>query len=538
MTGLWEFSIDRGGTFTDCIGVAPDGRHHVAKVLSSDTAPVEGIRAVLERGGAIAAGGPLPRCRVRLGTTVATNALLERRGAPTLLVANRGLGDLLAIGTQERPELFDLAVRRPAPVHARVLEVAGRVDVAGNEIEPFDREDARQKLEEIRASGIDSVAISLIHAYAHPALERRLAELARELGFGHVVTSHEIANELGLLARGETATVDAYLTPLLRAHVAALSEALPGSQLRLMQSSGGLTGSERFRGPFALLSGPAGGVVGAARVAAAAGFERALGFDMGGTSTDVSLIRDGEVDRSFETFVAGVRVKAPMLRIHTVAAGGGSLCRFDGFRLTVGPESAGATPGPLCYGRPDARALAVTDVNFFLGRVQADRFPFALEREPVAGALGRLQAELRKAGHVLEPDEIAAGFVEVANASMAQAIANVSVARGVDPRDCALVGFGGAAGQHVCAIARELGIRTLLLHPYAGILSAHGIANAPVSWDGQRDAGRLALAEELPEPVAVHFAALEGEAREALAGEGAASVPVLERWLDLRYAGT
>jgi 5-oxoprolinase (ATP-hydrolysing) len=538
VTDPWEFSIDRGGTFTDCIGVAPDGRHYLAKLLSSDTAPVEGVRAILERAGEIAPGAELPRCRVRLGTTVATNALLERRGAPTLLVANRGLGDVLTIGTQERPELFDLAVRRPAPVHARVIEVAGRVDFAGAEIEPFDPGDARAKLEEIRASGIDSVAISLIHAYAHPALERRLAELAREVGFSHVVTSHEIAGELGLLARGETATVDAYLTPLLRAHVAALEVALPGSQLRLMQSSGGLTGAERFRGPFALLSGPAGGVVGAARVAAAAGHDRALGFDMGGTSTDVSLIRDGQVDRSFETFVAGVHVKAPMLRIHTVAAGGGSLCRFDGFRLTVGPESAGASPGPVCYGREAARELAVTDVNLWLGRVQPDRFPFPLEREPVAAALGRVQAELRKAGHAMEPDEIAAGFVEVANASMAQAIANVSVGRGVDPRDCALVGFGGAAGQHVCAIARELGIGTVLLHPYAGILSAYGIANAPVSWDGQRDAGRLPLAEPLPEPVAAHLEALEAEAGAALAVESAGGTPRIERRLDLRYAGT
>jgi 5-oxoprolinase (ATP-hydrolysing) len=363
--------------------------------------------------------------------------------------------------------------------------------------------------------------------------------LAEGLGFSHVVASHAIAHELGLLARGETASVDAYLTPLLRTHVAALRRALPGSQLRLMQSSGGLTDAERFRGPHALLSGPAGGVVGAARVAAAAGFPRALGFDMGGTSTDVSLIRDGDVERSFETLVGGVRVKAPMLRIHTVAAGGGSLCRFDGFRLTVGPESAGAEPGPLCYGRPEARELALTDVNFQLGRVQPDRFPFALRAEPVARALRELEGDLRKAGFALAPDEIAAGFVQVANASMAQAIAQVSVARGIDPRGCALVGFGGAAGQHVCAIARELGIRTVLLHPLAGILSAHGIACAPLSWDGQRDAGRVPLAAPLPARVRDAFAGLERAARAALEAEGAAADAIrCERRLDLRYAGT
>jgi 5-oxoprolinase (ATP-hydrolysing) len=476
---------------------------------------------------------------VRLGTTLATNALLERRGAPTVLVANRGLGDLIEIGTQERPELFELGIRKPPPLHARVVEVNGRVGADGEQIEAFDEPSARASLAEARAAGIESAAVALIHAYAHPEAEARLRDLALEVGFSHVVASHEIAREMGLLARGETATVDAYLTPLLRAHMAALQCELPGSRLRFMQSSGGLTDVERFRGPYALLSGPAGGVVGAARVAALGGFERALGLDMGGTSTDVSLIRDGDVDRSFETLIGGVRVKAPMMRIHTVAAGGGSLCRFDGFRLTVGPESAGADPGPLCYGHPGAREMALTDANFHLGRVQPDRFPFSLQTDPVVQALRDLESELGKAGFDLGSDDIAAGFVEVANASMAQAIAQVSVARGVDPRGCALVGFGGAAGQHVCAIAREQGIRTILLHPLAGVLSAHGIANAPLSWDGQRDAGRVALEPELPGPVSEHFKELERAARAALADEGAAPEAIrIERLLDLRYAGT
>jgi 5-oxoprolinase (ATP-hydrolysing) len=536
---IWQFAVDRGGTFTDCIAAAPDGSVHTAKVLSSDTAPVEAIRRVLERAGAIPPGAPLPRGRVRLGTTVATNALLERRGAPTLLVANRGLGDLIEIGTQERPDLFDLAIRKPPPLQARTVEVAGRVDPRGEVLEPLDEAGARAVLADAHRAGIDSVAIALIHAYAHPGPEVRLRDLARELGFAHVVASHEIAREMGLLARGETAVVDAYLTPLLRAHVAALQQELPGSRLRFMQSSGGLTDAARFRGPYALLSGPAGGVVGAARVAALAGFDRALGFDMGGTSTDVSLIRDGDVDRSFETLVGGVRVKAPMMRIHTVAAGGGSLCRFDGFRLTVGPESAGADPGPLCYGRPDAREIALTDANLHLGRVQPDRFPFPLRAEPVGRALEGLASDLRRGGFALDPDAIAAGFVEVANASMAQAIAQVSVARGIDPRGCALVGFGGAAGQHVCAIARELGIRTVLLHPLAGVLSAYGIASAPLSWDGQRDAGRVRLAARLPDGVGRAFAELERAARVALADEGASPESIrIERGLDLRYTGT
>ena len=539
---MWEFWIDRGGTFTDCIGVAPDGSLHTEKLLSSDEAPIQGIRTLLERNAVIGAGEPLPRCRVRLGTTVATNALLERRGAPTLLVTNHGLGDLLAIGNQQRPDLFALHIEKPPPIQTRVAEVAGRVGAHGEEIEPFDEAVAREALRAARDAGIDSAAIALVHAYAHPEFELRLRVLAEELGFGHVSLSHEVAREMGLLARAETTAVDAYLTPLLQGHVVKLGEALPGSQLRFMQSSGGLTEAARFKGPTALLSGPAGGVVGAAEVASAAGYTRAVGFDMGGTSTDVSLIESGEVERTFETEVGGVRVKAPMLRIHTVAAGGGSLCRFDGIGLTVGPESAGASPGPLCYGNPEARELALTDVNFALGRVQPDRFPFALERAPVEAMLARLERELAAAGFDLAGDALAAGFVEVANASMASAIAEVSLGRGVDVRDCALVGFGGAAGQHVCAIARELGMRDILLHPLAGVLSAYGIGVAPVSWDGQHDAGRVPLppdGETLPAEVRERLAALAERGRAALEGEG---VPAAEMrsdaLLDLRYAGT
>jgi 5-oxoprolinase (ATP-hydrolysing) len=536
----WEFWIDRGGTFTDCLGLAPDGSLHTAKVLSSETAPVEALRRVLEQAGAIGPDGALPACRVKLGTTVATNALLERRGVETVLVANRGLLDVVEIGTQERPDLFALKIEKPRPLARHGVEVEARVGARGERLAELDEAAARDALLAARRAGARSVAIALIHAYAHPEDERRLVKLAESLGFEHVVASCEVARELGLLARSETTAVDAYLTPLLRGHVAALERELPGSRLRFMQSSGGLTRGERFRGPNALLSGPAGGVVGASRVAAAAGFERAVGFDMGGTSTDVSLLRAEELERGFETVVGGIRVKAPMLRIHTVAAGGGSLCRFDGFRFSVGPESAGAEPGPLCYGRADARELAVTDVNLWLGRVQPDRFPFALAREPVGVALETLRGQVSGAGFDLDADAIAAGFVEVANASMAEAIRQVSVARGVDPRDCALVGFGGAGGQHVCAIARALGMRDVLLHPFAGILSAYGIGVADVSWDGQRDAGRERLEGEPSPALLALLDALEREGRAALDAEGlpdAAQVQV-ERRLDLRYVGT
>ena len=556
----WQFWIDRGGTFTDCIGIAPDGSLHTTKLLSSDTAPVEAIRDLLERTGAWAPGEPPPPCTVKLGTTVATNALLERRGARTLLVTSPGLGDLLEIGTQARPELFELQIRKPSPLHERAVELPGRLGPGGGELEPLDETSAREALAEALREGLHSVAIVGIHSYADPTLEMRLVEIAREIGFPYAVASSEIAREMGMLARGETATTDAYLTPLLQAHVRALESALPVARLAFMQSSGGLTDARRFRGPGALLSGPAGGVVGAARVAAEAGYASAVGFDMGGTSTDVSLIEGGQCERAFETTVAGVRVKAPMLRIHTVAAGGGSLCRFDGFRLTVGPESAGADPGPLCYGRagavagsaPPARSsapppdggasegLALTDVNLFLGRIQPERFPFPLHASPVEAVLAALEGKLREAGHALAGDEIAAGFVEIANASMAQAIQEVSVGRGVDPRGCVLVGFGGAGGQHVCALARRLRIPTILLHPHAGLLSAFGIGIAEVSWDGQRDAGRLHLGDAgaPPEPVGAALAALQDQGGRALESEGTDRDRIaVDRILDLRYAG-
>ncbi len=544
----WEFWIDRGGTFTDCIAREPDGRLHSTKLLSSDEAPREAIRQVLESRGVIAPGETLPPCRVKLGSTVATNALLERRGAPTLLVANRGLGDVVRIGTQERPQLFELDIQRAEPLPEEVVEVAGRVAVDGTPIEAIDEADCLRALEEARAQGLTSVAIVSIHAYAFPEIEQALRTLAARAGFEYVVASHEIARELGLLARAETTVADAYLTPLLRRHVDTLREALPGSHLRFMQSGGGLTDAERFRGPNALLSGPAGGVVAAARVASSVGSPRAIAFDMGGTSTDVSLIEDGEVERAFETVVGGIRVKAPMMRIHTVAAGGGSLCRFDGQTARVGPESAGAKPGPLCYAQTNdegqrlASELALTDVNFALGRVQPDRFPFALERAPVEAALAHQREAFAKAGLPRSEDEIAAGYVEIANANMAQAIAQVSVARGVDPRGHVLVGFGGAAGQHVCAIARILGMERVVLHPFAGLLSAYGIGQCEASADGQRDAGRRLLpqsADDLPSAVTRIFEELEEHGHGGLVAEGVAPDAIRHRRaLDLRYAGT
>jgi 5-oxoprolinase (ATP-hydrolysing) len=548
LPGLWQFWLDRGGTFTDCIGVSPDGAVHRAKRLSTDDAGLAAMRAIVEGVAAVPPGGPMPPCEVKVGTTLATNALLTRQGARTLLVANAGLGDAFVIGTQERPDLFALRIERPPPLHERTLEIEGRCAADGAPANPLDEDATRSGLAAARAEGIASLAIALIHAHAYPELEVRVKTLAREAGFLHAVTSHEVARELGLLARGQTTVADAYLTPILRQYTAAQAAALPASRLRFMQSSGGLTDAARFRGPAALLSGPAGGVVGAARVARAAGFREAIGFDMGGTSTDVSLVVDGEVERVFETAIAGIRVRSPALRVHSIAAGGGSLCRFDGFRLTVGPESAGADPGPLCYGlRENGRVgmgegLTLTDVNVLLGRLPGDRFPLPLRLEPAREALEALASRVRAAGHALSVDQVGDGFVEIANASMAEAIRQVSVARGVDPRDCALVGFGGAAGQHVCAVSRVLGIRTILLHPLASLLSAYGIGVAPQTWDRQRDAGRLVLPAAplpLPESVQRAFAELELEGRSALLAEGVPEAELLAvRRLDLRYLGT
>ncbi len=549
---VWQFFVDRGGTFTDCLGISPDGRVHTTKLLSSDRAPVEAIESILgEAGGGDSAE---VEARVKLGTTVATNALLERRGAPTALLTNVGLSGVFDIGTQERPELFALEIDIAPRLQGWRLEVPGRRGPAGEVLEELDLVEAHRTLGEAFEAGARSVAIACMHAYAHPEDERALATVAREIGFEHVVASHEVAREIGLLSRGETAIADAYLTPLLRGHVEELGRGLPRAKLRFMQSSGGLTDAQRFRGPNALLSGPAGGVVAARQVARQAGYARAIGFDMGGTSTDVSLIEGERLDRAFESEVGGVRVKAPMIRIHTVAAGGGSLCRFDGIRLTVGPESAGSDPGPLCYdlravdGSPKARELTLTDVNLALGRVVPDRFPFALARAPVDRALAELRRRLSDAGFDRSLDEIAAGFFEIANASMAQAIIEVSVERGADPRDHVLVGFGGAGGQHVCALATRLGIQEILLHPYAGLLSAYGIGIAPLSWDGQRDglARPLPEAGPLPESTLREWAELEAEGLAVLSGEvtpgdreGATSGTfMIERSLDLGYAGT
>jgi 5-oxoprolinase (ATP-hydrolysing) len=535
VSSRWEFWIDRGGTFTDCVGRdGHTGEIRVVKVLSSDRAPLEGIRRLLGLG----PGDPIPPCDVRMGTTLATNALLERKGTPFALVITRGFRDLLEVGTQQRPRIFDLCIRRPDVLYRAVLEVDARADAEGRVLVRPEPAAVRAGLDALRRKGLRAVAVVLLHAYRAPALEREIGELARQAGFERVSLSHEVANEIGMLGRGDTTCVDAYLTPLLADYVEALLSDLPGSTLRIMQSSGGLTDARRFRGPDAVLSGPAAGVVGCAQVAKNAGVKSAVGFDMGGTSTDVSRW-DGEPDRIYECEIAGVRIRAPMMAVHTVASGGGSLCRYRGHRFTVGPESAGADPGPLCYGRPGADTLTVTDVNLALGRLPPHRFPFPLAEEPVRAALVDLAARLAREGKARSPEEIAWGFFEIANANMAEAIRRVSVARGHDVRDDVLVVFGGAGGQHACAVARRLGMRRLLLHPHAGVLSAYGMGVADVSWHREVDLGRLAADAALAEAAEPVFRELAARGEAALSAEGFPRERIeIVRRLDLRYRGT
>lgn len=528
----WEFWIDRGGTFTDCVGRAPGtGRLRAIKVLSTDDAPLRAIRGLLGLGD----HEPIPRCRIRLGTTVATNALLERKGAPTALLITRGFADLLEIGDQARPELFALAIHKPPPLAATTCEVDARRAADGAVIVSPETGALEHVLRDIHDRGVRSAAVAVIHDHRDGGLERIVGAAARAAGFEEVVLSHEVAPAQGLLARAETAVVDAYLTPLLRAYVRGLQARLgPAAALQLMQSSGDLCAAERFRGRDAVLSGPAGGAVACAAIAARLGLSQVIGFDMGGTSTDV-VRWGGELERSYETRVAGVRLRTPMLAVHTIAAGGGSVCRYRDRKLAVGPDSAGADPGPLCYGRASAQALTLTDVDLALGRLHPARFPFALDRERAFAGLEALAAEVNAGGAAMSPLQVAEGLRQIADERMAAAIRDVTVRRGHDVREHALVVFGGAGGQHACAVARALQIRTLVFHPLAGVLSAFGIGAARPGWHGQADVGGLELAESLE--LSDMFQRLEDEGRAALAAEGAREVSAVRR-VDLRYRGT
>ncbi len=543
----WRFWIDRGGTFTDIVAEDPSGRVTARKLLSENPeryvdAAVEGVRQYLGL-----AAGPVPEglvSEIRMGTTVATNALLERRGDPTLLVTTRGFADALRIGHQNRPRIFDRRIVLPDPLYAQVLEVDERLGADGRVRRPLDEEGARRGLQSAYAAGLRACAIVFMHAYKTPGHERRVAEIARDVGFAQVTTSHETSALMKFIARGDTTVADAYLSPVLRRYVDQVVEALgPHAPLSFMQSNGGLVAADQFRGRDSILSGPAGGVVGMARVAEAAGLPEVIGFDMGGTSTDVSHYA-GAFERSLETTVAGIRLRAPMMNIHTVAAGGGSICRFDGARLRVGPQSAGANPGPLSYGR--GGPLTVTDCNVMVGKLRPEDFPQVfgpegdqpLDALAVGRAFAALALEVEAATGVSTTSEaLAEGFLAIAVDNMANAIKQVSIARGYEVSRYVLACFGGAGGQHACAVAEALGMRRILIHPLAGMLSAYGMGLAETR--ALRQAAVEARLDEALTPSLEALARrLAGEAEADLRDQGvAAHLIAVVTHAHVRYQG-
>lgn len=611
----WEFWIDVGGTFTDCLARSPDGRLLPRKILSSgvtkgrvqkrlsQTQFVDSARAndsaqfwigysirflnessdslmtttVVEfdrQTALLTIADPLPgelpddlgyelfsdeesplvmiRCVlglrrdqsippivVRLGTTRGTNALLTRSGARTAFVTTAGFADILRIANQDRPRLFDLAIKKPESLFETVIEIDERIDARGAALRSPDRTVVRQQFAALKHAGIESVAICLMHAYLNPEHEKIVGSAARDEGFTEISLSSQVAPSIKIVSRGDTTVVDAYLNPVLRRYGHTLQAALGEtcSQLRMMTSAGGLISAIQFTGKDSILSGPAGGVVGFSKVAQAAGFECAIGFDMGGTSTDVSRF-DGRYELEYETRKAGVRIVAPTLAIETVAAGGGSVCDFDRVKLTVGPASAGSEPGPACYGR--GGPLTVTDMNLFLGKLLPDRFPFPLDTRVVETQLQALADRIADStdGLSYSLHELAEGFIRVANANMVRPIRSISVSRGYDPRQYVLVPFGSAAGQHACAIARELGIGQILTHPFAGLLSAYGIGLADVRRHAEQSILRNCSSSLLVELEST-FQALEARCRNAIEAEGfiAKDMENPIRSLDLRYRG-
>ncbi len=532
-----EYWIDRGGTFTDIICLHADGIIRTAKLLSHDPgraedAAVAGIRLLH--------GDSDAPILVKMGTTVATNALLERRGARVLLAITRGFRDALTIGYQARPDIFARQIVLPDQLAEQVMEIDERVAADGSILTAFDPATARDSLRAAYDSGIRAIAICLLHGYRFPAHEHALAALARAIGFTQVSVSHEVSPLIKLIGRGDTTVADAYLSPILSTYVAAIEAALgPEARVMFMQSSGGLTSAGQFRGKDAVLSGPAGGIVGMARTAAQAGRHRLIGFDMGGTSTDVSHMA-GHFERSYETLVAGVRIRAPMLDIHTVAAGGGSICRFADGRLQVGPASAGALPGPACYRRGGPPTL--TDCNVVLGKIQPQHFPclFGAQGDaPISPAASRAALQpLADAAGYDSVERLAEGLVEIANSHMAHAIRRISIQRGHDGATHSLVAFGGAGGQHACHVADALGIPAILIHPQAGLLSALGMGLADLSATRERTVA-LPFDERLDAAASALADALIGDARQALLAQGLPMTGVVVQLrAHVRYAGS
>ena len=551
---MWQFWIDRGGTFTDIVARRPDGTLTTHKLLSENPeryadAAVQGIRQLL----GLAPGAPIPAeaiDAVKMGTTVATNALLERKGERTALVITRGFGDALRIGYQNRPKLFVRRIELPTPLYERVIEADERIGAHGEPVRPLDLARAEADLRAAHADGVRAVAIVLMHGYRYPQHERALGDLARAIGFPQVSVSHEVSPLMKLVSRGDTTVVDAYLSPILRRYVGEVEQALTGGRddtgirLQFMQSSGGLTDAHLFQGKDAILSGPAGGIVGAVEVSRLAGFDRIIAFDMGGTSTDVTHWA-GEYERAFVTEVAGVRLRAPMMSIHTVAAGGGSVCAFDGARFRVGPESAGANPGPAAYRR--GGPLTVTDCNVMVGKLDPDLFPAVfgptgtetLDAEVVRRKFAVLASDVAaRTGTARTAEEVADGFLKIAVENMANAIKHISVQRGYDVTEYTLCCFGGAGGQHACLVADALGMTRVFIHPLAGVLSAYGMGLADVRALRQQ-AVEAALSQAALDAADVAYARLEATARAEVERQGIPAARIdCRRTVHVKYDGT
>jgi len=544
----WQFWIDRGGTFTDVVSRAPSGRITSSKLLSEnperyEDAALEGVRQSL----GLESDDPIPTGiveNIKMGTTVATNALLERKGEPTVLVTTKGFKDALRIGYQNRPRLFDRHIQLPEMLYSHVIEARERIGAHGDIHEKLDDAALKLSLQQAFDDGFRSVAIVFMHAYRYPEHEQTAATLAREIGFTQVSTSHETSPLMKLVSRGDTTVVDAYLSPILRRYVDRVARHTGNTRLMFMQSNGGLTDARKFQGKDSILSGPAGGVVGMVRTAEIAGFDKIIGFDMGGTSTDVSHY-DGEYERVFETQVAGVRMRAPMMSIHTVAAGGGSILHFDGARYRVGPDSAGAVPGPASYRR--GGPLAVTDCNVMLGKIHPEHFPQVfgpdadkpLDADAVKRKFKALSETIRiETGDDRSPEDVAEGFLMIAIENMANAIKQISVQRGYDITEYTLNCFGGAGGQHACLVADALGMNRVFIHPLAGVLSAYGMGLANLSAMRERTV-ELPLDGKASSELSRVFNEMEGDARAELMEQGIENDKIMApRKVHVRYAGT
>jgi 5-oxoprolinase (ATP-hydrolysing) len=544
----WQFWIDRGGTFTDIVAKRPDGGFATHKLLSEnpgryDDAALQGIRDLLGLpADASLAGQPIDA--VKMGTTVATNALLERKGARVALAITAGFADQLRIAYQNRPKLFVRKIELPELLYERNLEIVERVDAHGTLVQKLDEAAAEAALQTAYDDGIRAVAIVLMHGYRYPAHEQAVAAIARRIGFTQISASHAVSPLMKLVGRGDTTVVDAYVSPILRSYVDRVAAALGDTRLLFMQSNGGLVDARLFQGKDSILSGPAGGIVGAAATGASAGFDKIIGFDMGGTSTDVALY-NGAFERTFETIVAGVRMRAPMMKINTVAAGGGSILHFDGARFRVGPDSAGANPGPACYRR--GGPLAVTDANVMVGKIVPAFFPKLfgpggdqpLDAEIVRAKFSDLAARVATAtGKPTTPEEVADGFLKIAVENMANAIKQISIQRGYDVQGYALNCFGGAGGQHACKVADALGMRTVFVHPFAGVLSAYGMGLADLRVLRERAVERRLEAGLLP-AIAADLDALAAEGLAELRRQDVAADKIeIQRRLHLKYEGT